>query len=74
MSRVGHTFPKHYTQWPDGTEGFASHQRIISYNFAGLQCLVRFDADGYSSTSWEKEEKEKLRATGRNEADKKAQI
>lgn len=47
MSRAGHTFPKHYTRWPDGTEGSASHQRIISYDFAGMKCLVRFDADGY---------------------------
>lgn len=44
---AGHTFPDRYTRWPDGVEGSTSHQRIISYRFAGLKCLVRFEADGY---------------------------
>lgn len=43
----GHTFPDRYTAWQAGVEGSASHQRIISYDFCGLKCLVRFEADGY---------------------------
>ncbi|KAK4899866.1 hypothetical protein LTR49_027563 [Elasticomyces elasticus] len=43
----GHAFPDRYTRWPKGVEDSASHQRIISYKFAGLRCLVRFEADGY---------------------------
>ena len=45
----GHTFPERYTEWQAGVEGSASHQRVISYNFADLKCLVRFEADGYLS-------------------------
>lgn len=44
---AGHAFPERYTKWQDGVEGSVSHQRIISYDFAGLKCLVRFEADGY---------------------------
>lgn len=46
-SAIGHAFPDRYTSWPKGVESSASHQRIISYQFAGLKCLVRFEADGY---------------------------
>jgi hypothetical protein len=38
----GHTFLASYTKWDDGLEKSASHQRIITYDFGGLQCLVRF--------------------------------
>jgi hypothetical protein len=43
----GHTFPAAYTKWDDGLEKSGSHQRIINYDFGGLQCLVRFGCDGY---------------------------
>jgi hypothetical protein len=43
----GHTFPAAYTKWSDGLEKSVSHQRIITYDFGGLQCLVRFGCDGY---------------------------
>lgn len=43
----GHTFPERYMSYEDGVEGSASHQRIISYDFCGLKCLVRFEGDGY---------------------------
>lgn len=46
-SLTGHTFPDRYTRWQQGVEKSASHQRILSYDFAGLKCLVRFEADGY---------------------------
>ncbi|KAL2001968.1 hypothetical protein VTN02DRAFT_920 [Thermoascus thermophilus] len=43
----GHTFPEAYTTWEADVKGSESHQRIIRYTFAGLDCLVRFEADGY---------------------------
>jgi hypothetical protein len=43
----GHAFPDRYTRWQKGIEGSVSHQRIVSYQFAGLKLLVRFEADGY---------------------------
>jgi hypothetical protein len=43
----GHTFPAAYTKWDDGLEKSTSHQRVITYDFGGLQCLVRFGCDGY---------------------------
>lgn len=52
---VGHTFPERYTKWQNGVEGSASHQRIISYDFAGLKCLVRSEADGYLKTELDEE-------------------
>ena len=47
LTLAGHTFPERYTRWPSDVEDSTSHQRIISYQFAGLKCLVRFEADGY---------------------------
>ena len=43
----GHTFPEAYTQWHDEVKNSASHQRLIQYTFAGLNCVVRFEGDGY---------------------------
>ncbi len=43
----GHTFPAAYTKWDAGLEKSISHQRVITYDFGGLQCLVRFGCDGY---------------------------
>ena len=42
----GHTFPEAYTTWDDLKDSI-SHQRIIRYTFGGMQCLVRFESDGY---------------------------
>jgi hypothetical protein len=53
---AGHVFPDRYTRWQQGVEGSASHQRIISYQFAGLKCLVRFEADGYLGEELRQEE------------------
>ncbi|KAM0323929.1 hypothetical protein ACHAQA_008510 [Verticillium albo-atrum] len=43
----GHTFPERYTTWDPEARGSASHQRILNYQFAGLQFLVRYEGDGY---------------------------
>ncbi|KAL4912230.1 hypothetical protein BDW62DRAFT_216479 [Aspergillus aurantiobrunneus] len=43
----GHTFPEANTTWSSDVKGSESHQRIIQYEFAGLSCLVRYQADGY---------------------------
>ncbi|CAG8325214.1 unnamed protein product [Penicillium nalgiovense] len=43
----GHTFPEAYTTWDAGVGGSQSHQRVMEYEFAGMQCLVRFEADGF---------------------------
>lgn len=45
-------------RWQDGVENSASHQRVISYDFSGLKCLVRFEADGYLEEELGKEGKE----------------
>ncbi|EED23739.1 conserved hypothetical protein [Talaromyces stipitatus ATCC 10500] len=43
----GHTFPESYTTWSESARRSESHQRLITYDFAGMNCLVRFEADGY---------------------------
>lgn len=43
----GHTFPEAYTTWEHSVQGSETHQRIIRYAFGGLNCLVRFESDGY---------------------------
>jgi hypothetical protein len=43
----GHTFPEEYTTWEADVKTSESHQRIVGYVFGGLDCLVRFEADGY---------------------------
>ena len=43
----GHTFPDANTRWDAGVEGSVSHQRLLRYRFAGLNCLVRSESDGY---------------------------
>ena len=43
----GHTFPESYTTWASNVKNSASHQRIIRYDLDGLDCLVRYEVDGY---------------------------
>ncbi|KAJ5206193.1 hypothetical protein N7472_002641 [Penicillium cf. griseofulvum] len=43
----GHTFPEAYTTWSASASGSESHQRVMEYEFAGMQCLVRYEADGF---------------------------
>ncbi|KAK0643160.1 geranylgeranyl pyrophosphate synthetase [Cercophora newfieldiana] len=45
----GHTFPEAYTTWEADVKGSCSHQRLLRYSFGGLNCVVRFGADGYIS-------------------------
>ena len=47
----GHTFPEANTTWEPDVRGSASHQRVIRYEFGGLDLLVRFEADGYIKPS-----------------------
>jgi hypothetical protein len=65
----GHAFPDRYTRWQKGVEGSASHQRIISYQFAGLELLVRFEADGYLEEELRQEEGVDQGATKEREDD-----
>jgi hypothetical protein len=54
----GYSFPEAYTTWDADVKGSVSHQRIIQYSFAGLDCLVRFEADGYLKEKVSEESKE----------------
>ncbi|EMT74598.1 hypothetical protein NOF04DRAFT_1042239 [Fusarium oxysporum II5] len=47
----GHTFPEMYTTWDSSVKRSTSHQRILSYQFGGLDLMVRFEGDGYISSS-----------------------
>ncbi|KAH7412822.1 hypothetical protein BKA64DRAFT_338666 [Cadophora sp. MPI-SDFR-AT-0126] len=43
----GHTFPEAYTTWDADVRNSCSHQRIIQYDFGGLEILIRTETDGY---------------------------
>ncbi|THV66289.1 hypothetical protein D6D29_10399 [Aureobasidium pullulans] len=43
---LGRSFQSAYMKWSNGLTESLSHQRFVRYNFDGLQCLVRFEADG----------------------------
>ncbi|KAF2127933.1 hypothetical protein P153DRAFT_376859 [Dothidotthia symphoricarpi CBS 119687] len=43
----GHTFPEAYTTWEKETKGSETHQRIVQYKLGNLECMVRFECDGY---------------------------
>ncbi|MCJ1288011.1 hypothetical protein MMC26_007364 [Xylographa opegraphella] len=43
----GHTFPEAYTTWAKGVKDSVSNQRLVKYSFAGIECHVRFESDGY---------------------------
>ncbi|KAI1108963.1 hypothetical protein F5Y14DRAFT_55226 [Nemania sp. NC0429] len=43
----GHSFLKAFTSSDPDSGKTESHQRVVSYDFAGLKCLVRFECDGY---------------------------
>jgi hypothetical protein len=66
---AGHVFPDRYTSWRKDVKGSASHQRIISYQFGGLRCLVRFEADGYLEEQMVQEEGAEEAAAGDNTAE-----
>lgn len=43
----GHSFPEAYTTWDSEVKGSTSHQRVLSYQFGGLNFLMRHEGDGY---------------------------
>jgi len=43
----GHTFPEAYTTWDSNVANSCSHQRIIKYNFSGIEMLIRTETDAY---------------------------
>ncbi|KAI1142175.1 hypothetical protein F5Y05DRAFT_216761 [Hypoxylon sp. FL0543] len=43
----GHSFLDNFTSHQTGMEETESHQRLVSYSFGGLRCLVRFECDGH---------------------------
>ena len=43
----GHTMPEAYTTWHTDVKGSVSNQRVVRYRLAGLECLVRYESDGY---------------------------
>ncbi|KAJ5117792.1 hypothetical protein N7448_011424 [Penicillium atrosanguineum] len=43
----GHSFPEAYTTWTYDVRGSESHQRILGYEFAGMNALIRFEGDGF---------------------------
>ncbi|KAL8714539.1 MAG: hypothetical protein Q9220_001487 [cf. Caloplaca sp. 1 TL-2023] len=47
VTGFGHSFPETYTTWEAEVKKSESHQRILRYDFGGLDLLVRFEADGY---------------------------
>ncbi|KAM0429740.1 hypothetical protein ACHAPT_006346 [Fusarium lateritium] len=47
----GHTFPEAYTTWDPAVRRSASHQRVLSYRFGGLDMMVRFEGDGFINES-----------------------
>lgn len=49
----GHSFPEHTTKWSKDVRDSTSHQRMISYEFAGLDLIVRYEGDGYFHDKFE---------------------
>ncbi|OTB00029.1 hypothetical protein M426DRAFT_324606 [Hypoxylon sp. CI-4A] len=43
----GHSFLDNFTSYQPEVRETKSHQRVVSYSFGGLKCLVRFECDGY---------------------------
>jgi hypothetical protein len=43
----GHSFPERNTTWENDVKGSETHQRILRYKLGSLNCMVRFECDGY---------------------------
>ncbi|KAI5305634.1 hypothetical protein KEM56_003814 [Ascosphaera pollenicola] len=41
----GNNFLEAYTTWPEDAKGSISHQRVINYQFAGLNIALRYEVD-----------------------------
>lgn len=50
----GHSFLNAFLTHGAELQETVSHQRIVSYSFGGLKCLVRYECDGHFSGSEEK--------------------
>jgi len=46
-SGYGHEFEKAFLSLDSNLQEISGHHRIIRYNLAGIECLVRFEVDGY---------------------------
>lgn len=47
LEGYGRIFPERYTTWDEDVRASCSHQRIIYYDFGGVQLHVRTETDGY---------------------------
>ncbi|KAJ2987552.1 hypothetical protein NUW58_g4444 [Xylaria curta] len=47
----GHSFLNAFTSSAPNSGTAKSHQRVVSYDFSDLKCLVRFECDGYLTSS-----------------------
>lgn len=43
----GHEFEKAFASYDSNLQETYEHNRIVRYNLGGIECLVRFEADGY---------------------------
>ncbi|RDW70990.1 hypothetical protein BP6252_07553 [Coleophoma cylindrospora] len=48
-SGYGHEFEKAFLEFNTALQESSGHHRIIWYSLGGIECLVRFEADGYIS-------------------------
>ena len=46
----GHSFERDFTKHTQGLEESSAHNRLASYNFGGLNIMVRFSADAFLSS------------------------
>lgn len=46
-SGYGHEFEKAFLSYDSNLQESSGHHRIVRYNLGGIECLVRFEVDGY---------------------------
>ncbi|KAF1356710.1 hypothetical protein BDV97DRAFT_394602 [Delphinella strobiligena] len=46
-SGYGHEFEKAFLTYDPNLQDSSGHHRIVHYNLGGIECLVRFEVDGY---------------------------
>ncbi|KAE9365157.1 hypothetical protein N431DRAFT_298108, partial [Stipitochalara longipes BDJ] len=46
-SGYGHEFEKAFLSFDSNLKDSSGHHRIVRYNLGGIECLVRFEVDGY---------------------------
>lgn len=47
QSGYGHEFEKAFLRYDSKLQESSGHHRIVRYNLGGVECLVRFEVDGY---------------------------